>query len=350
MLILVSTGLAGLVGSANAAEISPWELETLQQRVQRTGWVRVMVTLEQVALGRIAGDRSRLEHLEAKAEKLYAELGNSVLRTGRWTNKLGQIGFYTNQAGIAMLATTSAAERFFIDTTDKGRGRARGLDGSFEAIDDALIASPTVEVDLVLATEEPPYSIQADGSTRFEGPSEVNEVLDRLLTEPFAQHIQGIDRRRNPQLTPIVQATIDRIAFHGLVDSVHVRAMRLRGSVDARAANWPDEFLQFADRIGEVEITVLLRGGSTYTLSHTGPKALQHQVNANTKALREILAAAGVEPFPAISATEAHMGLVFVRLSKTQIDRLYAQRDPRVLSVDGNKRSNAARPAAGQKK
>lgn len=245
-----------------------------------------------------------------------------------------------------MLATTSAAVRFFIDSS--GRGRARGLDGSFEAIDDALIASPTVEVDLVLATEEPPYSLQADGSTRFEGPSEVNEVLDRLLTEPFAQRIQGIDRRRNPQLTPIVQATIDRIAFYGLVDSVHVRAVRLLGSVDAREANWPDEFLQFARRTGKVEVTVLLRGGSTYTLFYTGPIAYQHQVEANTKALREILAAAGVDPFPAISAIEAHMGMVFVVLSKTQIDRLYTQRDLRVLSVDGNKASIVTRPAAGQ--
>lgn len=339
------------MGSASAAEISPSELATLHQRVQRTGWVRVMVTLERVGLGRIAGDRSLLEqHLEAKAQKLYAELGNSALPTGRWTNRMGQIGFYTDQAGIAMLSATTAAEKFSIDPTDKSRARERDLDGSFEPIDEALVASPTVEVDLVLATEEPPYSLQADGSTRFDGPSEVNEVLDRLLTEPFAQHIRGIDRRRNPQLTPIVQATIDRVAFHGLVDSVHVRAVRLRGSVDARAANWPDEFLQFADRIGEVDITVLLRGGSTYTLSHTGPKASQHQVDANTKALREILAAAGVQPFPAISATEAHMGLVFVRLSKTQIYRLYAQRDPRVLSVDGNKSSNFTRPAAGQTK
>lgn len=339
------------MGSASAAEISPSELATLYQRVQRTGWVRVMVTLEQVALGRIAGDRSRVEqHLEAKAQKLYAELGDSVFPTGRWANGLGQVGFYTDRAGIAKLSSTSAAERFYMDF-NKGPRRAWWQDGTFEVIDNALITSLTVDVDLVLATEEPPYSIQPDGSTRFEGPSEVNEVLGRLLTEPFAQHIQGIDRSLNPQLTPVVQARINRVAFYGLVESVLVRAVRLRGSVDAREANWPDEFLESVNRTGQVDITVLLRGGVPYfSGASQGPKAYQYQIEANTKALREILAAAGVQPFPAISATEAHMGLVFVRLSKTQIDRLYAQRDPRVLSVDGNKSSNATRPAAGQTK
>ncbi|MFN7154945.1 MAG: hypothetical protein ACK4OE_14775 [Acidovorax sp.] len=345
---LIAFLLAVLPLSATCAQISASDLATLHQRVQKTGWVHVVVTLERISLGSVVeADRTLvLQQLDAKAQKLYAELGSSAFPTGRWRSDLGFIGFYTDRAGIDKLAATSAVESFSPAVSGR-RALAYQNDGSLDAIDDALVESPIVDVDLVLNTEEPAYSIQGDGSTRFEGPSEVNEVLDRLLTEPFAQHIRGIDRRRNPTLTPVVQAKINRVAFYGLINSVHVRAVRLRGSVDARAANWPDEFLQFADRIGEVDITVLLRGGSTYTLSHTGPKASQHQVDANTKALREILAAAGVQPFPAISATEAHMGLVFVRLSKSQIYRLYAQRDPRVLSVDGNKSSNVTRPAAG---
>ncbi|MDP3230058.1 MAG: hypothetical protein Q8N13_19085 [Acidovorax sp.] len=326
--------LAVLAFSASSADIHPSELATLQQQVERTGWVRVMVTLERVGLGRLSGEQTR--QLDAKAQRLYDELGNSVLSTGRWTNGLGQIGFYTDRAGIAMLSSTAAAERFYIDYSDKGRGRARGLDGSFEAIDNALIASPTVEVDLVLSTEEPPYTLQRDGSTRFDGPSEVNEVLDRLLTEPFAQHIQGIDRRLNPTLTPVVQARIDRVAFHGLVDSVHVRAVRLRGFVSPMAAIWDDKALELAHHEGRAEISILLRGGVTYAIPYTGPKSYQYQAEAHTKALHEILAAAGVDPLPPIPLTDANMGLAMLVVSKAQIEKLFAQRDPRILSLNGN--------------
>ena len=141
---------------------------------------------------------------------------------------------------------------------------------------------------MVLATEEPPYTLLPDGSTRFDGPSEVNEVLDRLLTEPFAQHIKGIDRRQNPQLAPVVPAKIDRVAFFGLVESVHVRAVRPRGFVRQPSAIWHEDALRVAAREGRAEIHILLRGGVTYThLPHQSPKARRYQMDANTRALDE---------------------------------------------------------------
>ena len=328
--------LAAVAFQATAAEIHPYELAMLQQQVQRTGWVRVMVTLDRSAW-RTRSEEQTLR-LQALADRLYAELGDSAFPTGRRNNGLGWIGFYTDSAGIAMLSRTALAEKFSIDPTGRSWGRERAGDGSFEAIDDALVASPTVEVDLVLATEEPPYTLLPDGSTRFDGPSEVNEVLDRLLTEPFAQHIKGIDRRQNPQLAPVVPAKIDRVAFFGLVESVHVRAVRPRGFVRQPSAIWHEDALRVATREGRAEIHILLRGGVTYThLPHQSPKARRYQMDANTRALDEILKAAGVEALPVLSEVDAHMGLVYLFITRPQLEKLFAQRDPRILSVDVNK-------------
>lgn len=328
--------LVAVAFQSTSAEIHPHELATLQQQVQRTGWVRVLVTLDRNAW-RTRSEEQTLR-LQALADRLYAELGDSAFPTGRTNRGFGWIGFFTDSAGIAMLSRTVLAEKFSMDSTARSWGRERAGDGSFEAIDDALTASPTVEVDLVLTTEEPPYTLLPDGSTRFDGPSEVNEVLDRLLAEPFAQHIQGIDRSQNPQLAPVVQAKIDRVAFFGLVESVHVRAVRPRGFVRQPSAIWHEDALRVAAREGRAEIHILLRGGVTYThLPRQSPKARLYQMDANTRALGEILKAAGVGALPVLSEVEAHMGLVHLVVTKHQLEKLFTQRDPRILSVDVNK-------------
>ncbi len=163
-------------------------------------------------------------------------------------------------------------------------------------------------------------------------------MLDRLLTEPFAQHIKGIDRRQNPQLAPVVQAKIDRVAFFGLVESVHVRAVQPRGFVRQPSAIWHEDALRVAAREGRAEIHILLRGGVTYThLPHQSPKARLYQMDANTRALEEILKAAGLGALPVLSEVDAHMGLVYLVITRPQLEKLFAQRDPRILSVDVNK-------------
>lgn len=330
---------AAIALSANAADITPPEMEKLQTLVKQTGLVRVMVTLERVPMSRIAQDKKALERdLNAKAESLYAELGKSAFPAGRWTNNMGQIGFYTDAAGLKILATSSSVVAFAPDPTDRDRGHAYNLDGSLDSIEEALNSSPTVSVDLILNTAEPAYSIQRDGTTKYLGTSEVNTLLDRVMAEPYAKGIQGIDRRLNPSLTPIVTATIDREAFYGLRDSTNVRALRIHGSQDKRQPIWPEEALAVARKIGKVEIAITLRGGSSYSLPGNMPaKAYQHQMDANTEALRDILKLAGVEALPSLSEAEAGLGMAPVVMSLEQVTRLYANRDARILSINVNK-------------
>ena len=92
--------LAAVAFQSTAAEIHPYELSMLQQQVQRTGWVRVMVTLDRSAW-RTRSEEQTLR-LQALADRLYAELGDSAFPTGRRNNGLGWIGFYTDSAGIAI--------------------------------------------------------------------------------------------------------------------------------------------------------------------------------------------------------------------------------------------------------
>lgn len=325
--------LSGAAPCALSADISPPDLATLHRLVNRTGLVRVMVTL---AKG--VHPMNRSHPWNAQAEGLYAELGASAFPTGRWTNGMGEIGFYTDLAGLGVLASTSNAVAFGPDPTDKGRARAYDQSGSLEAIDDALVSSSPVAIDMVLNTAEPAYTVQKDGATRYHGPSEVNDLLDRVLAEPYARGIQGVDRRLNPGLTPIVAAKVDREAFYGLRDSVHIRALRLQGPTAPQKANWSDDALEVARKIGQAEISILLRGGASQGFAlHMPTQAYQHQMNANTAALREILADAGFGAMPPLSEAEAGMGQVSVMASFSQITRLYANRDPRVLSIDVNK-------------
>lgn len=328
---LLALGLSVLAWGAAAAQVAPSELAALKTRVQKTGLVRVMVTLPSGAPGTPVG---------SKAERLYAELGASAFPTGRWSNGLGQIGFYTDRAGLGMLAATSAALSFGPDPTDRGRGRAHDADGSLDAIDDALIANPMVAVDIVLNTAEPAYTLKKDGSTRYDGPSdEVGALVDLLLAEPFARGIQGLGRRTGASPTPVVSARVDREAFYGLRDSVHVRAMRLQGFADPRPANWPQEALHFADRHGKAEISILLRGGAPYTTgaAFMPAKAHRHQMDAHTRALADILQAAGTQMPANFDETEASLGMVTVFASPSQMKALFSQRDPRILSIDLNK-------------
>lgn len=158
------------------------------------------------------------------------------------------------------------------------------------------------------------------------------------MAEPFAPHIKGIDRSQNPQLSPVVQAQIDRVAFHGLLDSVHVRAVRLRGFARQPPAIWHEDALRVARLQGRAEIHILLRGGVTYAYTpHQSPKARSYQMDANTRALHEILQAAGVDPLPVLATADAQMGLVHLFISRPQLEKLFVQRDPRILSVDVNK-------------
>lgn len=269
---------------------------------------------------------------------LYAELGESVFPTVRWTNGIDQIGFYTDTEGLKILAATSRAVSFGLDRAGNSRAHAYGMDGSLDLIEEALDSSSSVAVDIVFNTAEPAYAIQRDGSTRYLGPSEVNGLLDHVLSAPYAHGIHGIDRRQNPELTPIVAARIDREAFYGLRDSPDIRALRLQGVADKRPAHWPDDALEVAQKIGKVEISILLRGGTSYSTEGNMPlKAYRHQMNAHTAALREILADAGFDEMLRLTEAEAGMGMVPVIATWSQISRLYANRDPRILSIDLNK-------------
>lgn len=250
---------------------------------------------------------------------------------------MGQIGFYTDAAGLKILATSSSVVAFSPDPTDRGRGHAYSLDGSLDSIEEALNSSPTVSVDLVLNTAEPSYSIRRDGSTKYLGPSEVNSLLDRVLAESYAKGIQGIDRRLNSGLSPIVTATIDREAFYGLRDNTNVRAIRIQGAKDKRQAIWPEEALAIARKVGKVEIAITLRGSTSYSLpGHMPAKAYQHQVNANSEALNDILKSAGVAP-PPLTEAEAGLGMAPVVMNLEQVTSVYANRDARILSINVNK-------------
>jgi len=298
-----------------------------------------MVTLEAVPLTELAkGVAVVRERVQQKAQVLYAELGDNVLKSGRWTNEMGQIGFYANLAAIKMLSTTGAAKSFRLDVTGKGRAAAFSEDGSLDAIEEAFHSSTKVLVDLVLNADGPPYELLKDGATRYLGTVDFSGLKRSLQLEPFSAGMKLIDSGDIPVSGPVVSAELDREAFYGLKESQLVRAIRLKGFKDRRAVNWPEKALLAAQKHGYADVSISLFGGELYSArpSNMSENARRYQAEANTRALREILSAADIA-MPALSEADAFQGVAIARLSQDQINKLFDQRDPRVLSVDLNK-------------
>jgi subtilisin family serine protease len=342
---LIFVGLGAIGISSNSAQIHSSDKSALQEAVKKNGLVRVMVTLDHYSLRQLSQNRENVrQQLAAKTERFYAELGKSAFPTGRWSNDIGQISFYTDAAGLKVLDSSSSILAYRPDSTGKERAHAFNLDGSLDLIEEAFQKRENVSVDLVLNTEDPPYTIQRDGTTKYQGASEVNLLLDRIQLEPFAKGIQNIDRKSNPTSTPIVTITINREAFYGLRDSKLVRAIRLHGAVDTREANWPAEAIEIASKYGSVEMTIMIRGGASYGLPGVmSPKAYKQQIDANKTALLEILSDAGFSPLPELSESDAGLGVAPVRATLSQVGRLYEKKDKRILSIDVNK--GVAKPA-----
>ncbi|BFO55389.1 S8 family serine peptidase [Acidovorax sacchari] len=327
------------ISNTYPANISSEELAQLEAQAAKDGAVPIMVTIEILPLSKIATSaKSISDTLAIKADFLYTELGENIYKNGRWSNGIGQIGFYANQAAIKILANSGSALSFQMDHTAKGRSKAFSLDGSLDAIDDILSKEEAATVDIVLNTDGPSYELMRDGATRYFGPSNA-AIVKNLLEADFQKNgLRLLEQPASLVSQPIIRAQINREAFYGLARSELVRAIRPKDFIDRRVKKWPPEALAFAEKFGHAEITISLRGGSSYSTqgAHMPENSRRYQAEANRRALQDILANAGFPEKIPMSEADAFQGTVMARASPASLQKLFQIKDERILSVDMN--------------
>ncbi len=330
---------------ARTPEVNPGDMARLLKEAELHGAVRVSVGFyggkSLASLKGISTDPNM--PFQKSADLLMAELGAGALSTGRSNIGIGSIGFYATPAGLRTLANSPYAQSFGPDLSGKIRSRVPTFDGSVDAIQAALDANGFADVEIALNVEDSEYDIGKDGRTTFRPSSaaaaEIASRLARLMTEPFFKSVQNLDTRDalTAAAAPLVNARIDLEAFYALVDDDNVRAIRPVGFVDQRAFFSNLEEVPSAERNGTIEVSISLRGGSTFSAGGMTQKALNLQGQANRRAFKEVLAAAGDAGTVDLTGRSLESGSISVRLPYAVLAQLAANADPRLLAININK-------------
>lgn len=337
---------------AFGAQVDPGDYASLLGEANSKGSARVLVTLDDtVTLEAIRADPAAVRaEMESKAEILLAELGQDALASGYWNNGIGQIGVYVNADGLRILADSANAVAFMPDVTHRYRIRANDDDGSLDAIEAAIAAKGSAEVEVFLNVDEGRYGIDRNGRTVFTPPAELpGRIVKRLHdigAHESARAVEHFDHELTPaaEPSPSLRMKIDRDAFHELRESAEVRAIRPIGFVDPRPARWPADVLASAQADGVSEVVITLRGDTVLSAKTGAPPAAAStaQAGTNQRAFEDILADAGAAPASEVIASYPDIGALHMRLPYDALKRLYKNADPRILGIELN------RPAAWQ--
>lgn len=338
---------AGLVSlfflTANAASVSPTDLQAMKKFAADEGAVRVSITLDRIRP--LESDPNQdavfMRNINLRKERLLAELGDQVFRGGSWTSPTGQIGLTLRPRGIAMLESSQNALSFQIDTSEKMRRMAHDIDGSLSTLKAAIKANGQAEAEIILAVASARYEILKDGTTKIfstpEMEAEVRQlsakIVDAVIDSPNFKNTV----RRSETIPVAVIANVDLAALIALQDDRAVRALRPLGYKDPRPATWSPWAMEDALREGEVEVGITLRGGLLYTNKVGWNSAAgRNQARANRQALQEILGDAGIKK---PEGTDAHdtLGTAYARLTPDQFARLQGNNDARILAVTANR-------------
>jgi hypothetical protein len=323
--------------SAEAASIEPRELAALHAEAREAGAVPVMVHLQASTLAQLHGEAVQLRAAsDAKARRLYAELGHAALANGRWSNGAGQIGMYVTEAGLDVLSGTANAIFFAPGAGWQQRTMLDGLDGSHEAIEKALRDTGFVDLEVVANADGLMASHGADGRVRFASAS----AAGRTAGAKLAQLLQdggdrafpdraGLVARANAMATyPVLTMRATREGLLRLATSDAVRSIKPLGYLDSRPTEIDPSALERAARDGEADVIVVMRDGYAGGKLSDASRAASNR--SNRTALESVLAHArpGV-----IRQDFSEFGAVSARLNASELAMLASSGDKRVLAV-----------------
>lgn len=331
-----------LTCSAQAAEVDPDELSRLAAQARTDGLVPVVVHLGDASLDDIRRNGGATKvRFNRQADQLTGELGSHALQSGSWSNGLGQVELYVTEQGLALLQGSGSAKSFRAGKPWTARTMMSGADGRFDAIERALATNGYVDVEVLPNVDGLEYRLSPDGAVAID-PASREAVFARagaLLSALDSRHASDLSRAQS-QLTAsralaslgeaVLTLRLTREGVIKLATSDLVRSMRPVGFQDRRPQQIDTEIKAVAQRDGRAEVMLTLRtpifGG------HLSQASLRAQTRAQATALREVLAAAGIDHTKWRSM--AMFGAMSGWLTPAQVDALTQRADARVLVVE----------------
>lgn len=335
-LVALLTG-SGFWNAGIAAQSDPSEFARLMAEAQARGVVRVMVSVDQaVGLDDIRTPNSAARRrVEQKTSALLAEMGDSVLRAGYWSNDAGQVGFYARPTALRFLQNSGNAHAFGRDPTSALRRRVPDADGRVAAIELALAGGKPVDVEIVLNTDGVSFEYDASGAVRYQPMDSVAVMQARDALQ--AGFPASTTRFEIPTPTlPLLRAKLKLEDYIALVESPFVRSLSPVDFKDARQAEFDDAALQEARRSGSADVVMELRTTHPYNPGSGYMSAGSWQRQAAT--LRSVFAQILREHWSTAPKSDmSEFGAVSIRLSAAALEKLFQARDPRILSLKLNR-------------
>lgn len=179
---LLSAGV--FLPAAQAAEIHPLEYEQLRDRIKRGGSAPVAVWL--LRLFSIPDADARAVELQARIDRLLAELGSEALPGGRLVNSGGGIMLWVTEAGLEIVLNSPLALRVLFFSEWRHSTLLPQSDGHLDELDRRLKASASgwVDVEATLAVPGAEFDIDphtGEGSVVLTSPAQHSAAVDAAM-------------------------------------------------------------------------------------------------------------------------------------------------------------------------
>ncbi|MES2605499.1 MAG: hypothetical protein V4603_11220 [Pseudomonadota bacterium] len=341
VLLACSAGLWFASTPVQAAEISESEFNQLLESARQRGYVGVHIGILRTSLADLRDPAAIKAKMQPEIQALAVELAGNFLVGSYWESSVGTIGLHVNVQGLHSLRASQHAIQFFLDHHQyKTRSKYTDYSGGLQAVEDKLLTTSHVDVELVFnVTAE--YDLDGVTGEPVVKPSaqlyeQLAQVQQALARKAFAADITNAVLLNDRAM---MRATVNRNAFLGLVLSEEIRSIRPAGYVDARTTEWSPTVLTEAQKQGEVTVSLELRNGPYFAAgAGTSEASRQAMAEANRRAFFAIFSAAGLsleklQQDGFVRADAMHSGVLHVMLSVEALNKLYAVKDPRVLRM-----------------
>ena len=174
----------GAMAAARAGEITPYEYERIRDRIKQGGSAPVAVSLLNPFT--IPDADARAAELQARIDRLLAELGHQALPGGRHVNSLGGLMLWVTEAGLEILRNSSLAMRVLFYSEWRYSTMLPQSDGHLDEVDRRLKASAGgwVDVEVTLAVPGAEFDIDrhtGEGVVVLRSPEQHSAAVDAAM-------------------------------------------------------------------------------------------------------------------------------------------------------------------------
>lgn len=326
----------------NAANINSSDFSLLRQSVVANGSTPVVVSFFAPSLDEIHKDKSALrDKANSAAKALFSELGDGALAGGRWSNDVGQIGFYINSQGLEKLKVSKNAVTAWSGSPWNSSSHIIDSDGSLEDIDKFLKSNESIEVEVVLNVEGLEYFVGKNGRAVVRN-SRQNLQKTLELAGGVIASAEKLRSTSDPRRAKIISDSLSdsgavvlsltKSEILELARNPDVRAIKRSGYVNSRAPLVTPDWKAYVQKNGLTEMVVELV--SPLNSGRITGKSVANQSSAHSQLAKDVLNDLGFssKKFQSLNA----LGILIVSLTEEEVERLVGSKDPRIKAISPN--------------